>query len=749
LEYNIIKENNEEFKITTYNDISVIIHLKTGYYNAAKICSDNNKMFKNLNRNTSFQEKMKLIKKFYNIQDELKYELNNIFTNRFSGTYIHPKLVNYVCMWADHIYALKVDQIMDLMNKELYKKNITLEDKIKELECKIKDHCTPINRSIKTHLYIIKSRNGYRFSYKTQPLVNKTNIVKEYQFINADDVKKILIKNIKYLDNVLMYEGKGIYNIFDLNKLDEIINNIKNNIFKVERLSIKDEIKNKLQLLKSSKNQVSINHYSGKLYEYIFAYERNLTLWNNLSQEFLNRYNETLSDHGVDVVDEQRLHFYQLKYYPNRYLSAYHVSSFLKFIDNFSDESAKFFLVCPETTKITNEDIILFNQYNINIIRYDNISLNNVVEERPDDDLISFTKQFYNEHQNKKFPQEELCIEINKKFNTYYKNINHIVRKFYKIYPEYREEKKNISNLIDQYILNNWDKSNIDLSNDIKEKFNIQMNADWIQNKRLTIDKENTKSIKSKKIMNDIEQWIIKEENWYQTDQWKIEKIKELFDVDKSISSIRHITHRKLAKYNQGIKREDGTIYYLTSPYREQSKHSNEINEYIKENWEKDRKILSKEIKEKFNYDITPYAIDSRKGKIRSENDKYKSKKHTQEEYEKIDQYIKDNWHKTAEILLIELKNIFNYSMKIQTIIDRRLKIKDTNQNYRCKQFNNNENEIVSNFIIKNINSDNLFQLIESNLNLKIIPEVIEKKRNKLQKIKIKQELEKQQKLEK
>jgi hypothetical protein len=673
LKYEIVKENNEEFKITTYNDISVIIHLKTGYYNATKMCSDNNVEFRKINQNQSFQQKIIKTKKYYNIQEELKYELRYGFTGRFTGTYIHSKLVNYVCMWANDEYAFKVDHIMDLIN-------ITLEDKIKQLECQIKDHCTPVNRSIKTYLYITKTKTDlYRIFHLNYYLVNRKNLIKEYKFINADDVHKILKKNIRYLDNILIHIGGGIYDVFDLDKLDQIINDIKNNTFKVEKLSIKDEIKNKLQLLKLNKNKSISGYYSGKLYEYIFAYERNLTLWNNLSQEFLNKYNEILLDHGVDIVDEQKLHFYQLKHYPNRYLPSSHVSSFLKFIDNCSIELAKFFLVCPETTKITDEDIILFNQYNIQIIRYDNVSLNDLVEEHQfDDNLINFIKQFYDKHQNKQFSNEELCIEVNKKFNTYYKNISRMIVNFYKLYPEYREKRKNISNLINRYILENWDFSNVSLSNNIKEKFNIEMNADWIQNKRLTLDKENTESTKSKKIMNDIEQWIIKEENWYQTDQWKIEKIKELFGVEKTISSIRHISSRRLKKYSEGIKREDGSIYYLTSPYQEQYKQDGTINEYIKENWEKDRKILSKEIKEKFNYDITPQAIGSRQSKIRSETDekKYKNNCFTKIENKEINDFILTHINIKNDELSQMVKNELNFSINPMAVNRRKIKLK-------------------------------------------------------------------------
>jgi hypothetical protein len=42
-----IKINNE-FERATYNGISIIRHIKSGYINATKICIDNHRRFKNL-----------------------------------------------------------------------------------------------------------------------------------------------------------------------------------------------------------------------------------------------------------------------------------------------------------------------------------------------------------------------------------------------------------------------------------------------------------------------------------------------------------------------------------------------------------------------------------------------------------------------------------------------------------------------------------------------------------------------------
>ena len=54
-------ENGEDFDFTTYNDITVIIHVKSGYYNAGKLCSDIGYEFKSLNRNQGFQRKIQML----------------------------------------------------------------------------------------------------------------------------------------------------------------------------------------------------------------------------------------------------------------------------------------------------------------------------------------------------------------------------------------------------------------------------------------------------------------------------------------------------------------------------------------------------------------------------------------------------------------------------------------------------------------------------------------------------------------
>ena len=141
-------ENNEEFDFTTYNDITVIIHVKSGYYNAGKLCSDNGKRYPDLSRNQSYISYLDAVHKLVQkCTSGILFEFNEGFSNKVRGTYVHPLLVDYICTWISPKYRIKVATIMNTINKELHLRNMKLDEKIKEMDDKVKDLCLPINRS--------------------------------------------------------------------------------------------------------------------------------------------------------------------------------------------------------------------------------------------------------------------------------------------------------------------------------------------------------------------------------------------------------------------------------------------------------------------------------------------------------------------------------------------------------------------------------------------------------------------------
>ena len=52
----------------------------------------------------------------------------------FQGAYIHKCLIRYLCEWYDFKYSRIVDKIMNMTNEEIKLRNISIEDKLKEIE---------------------------------------------------------------------------------------------------------------------------------------------------------------------------------------------------------------------------------------------------------------------------------------------------------------------------------------------------------------------------------------------------------------------------------------------------------------------------------------------------------------------------------------------------------------------------------------------------------------------------------------
>ena len=144
MQEDVIEYKGEKFFKTTYNGISVIRD-SNGYYQASKICRDNDKDFYEWKRNERTNRLIQIYSNTLRITDksgtensrfrntELFYKKTGEF-HEFQGYYIHRKLVNDLCMWCNLEYAVKVNEIMDLIDEELNIRNLNLETKIKEME---------------------------------------------------------------------------------------------------------------------------------------------------------------------------------------------------------------------------------------------------------------------------------------------------------------------------------------------------------------------------------------------------------------------------------------------------------------------------------------------------------------------------------------------------------------------------------------------------------------------------------------
>ena len=197
-----IISNGETFKLTTYNGISVMID-SNGFYNASKICSDNQKRFNDISGSKYWNEYLDEISSVLKIpQTDLIVEKLD-FSNDVKGIYIHPKLVNYLCMHVNYKYAILVGEIMDLYNQKILENNSTLENEIKDL----KELAVPKKTNNKKLRIMKIEDNLYKISGDSSRSDNKLPypVIKTYVFASSMNVRQKIIrdkvvKNFKFTD---------------------------------------------------------------------------------------------------------------------------------------------------------------------------------------------------------------------------------------------------------------------------------------------------------------------------------------------------------------------------------------------------------------------------------------------------------------------------------------------------------------------------------------------------------------------
>lgn len=208
---NKIISNGETFTKTDYNGISVIID-SNGYYNASKICKDNKKLFKDISRNNYWIEYL----------DELTYggDFSTIdlvkeklqFSKYIRGYYIHPKLVNWLCMHLDYKYAIKVSEIMDLMNERIHLNQSNLEEEIEKLKkenIKLKKLAVPEGTNNKLLRILKISDNSYKitadshrpdkyFKNKGYEIINKFILPASMNVRDVLKINKIIESDLRF-----------------------------------------------------------------------------------------------------------------------------------------------------------------------------------------------------------------------------------------------------------------------------------------------------------------------------------------------------------------------------------------------------------------------------------------------------------------------------------------------------------------------------------------------------------------------
>lgn len=147
-----------EFVEATYNGMAIIKETGTNFINASYFCGQFNKRFRKLFENHSWQEYIdEFENEYYSDSDKSTrpekgmwskpwlYKLNSGIPDslkRLRGTYIDPRLINYVALWINPRYAIQVSKIMDTINDNVH---IQLE---KQQLADTPEHAEPIFKSV-------------------------------------------------------------------------------------------------------------------------------------------------------------------------------------------------------------------------------------------------------------------------------------------------------------------------------------------------------------------------------------------------------------------------------------------------------------------------------------------------------------------------------------------------------------------------------------------------------------------------
>jgi hypothetical protein len=115
-----LTSNEKIFTQGTYNGIAIIKRDRDGFINATAMCNQFNRRFRKIFENYAWQGYFNEFKTQYEAAQPGAtsiYELKKGYSREFHGTYVHPKLINYIAIWASPRYAVVVGEIMDTINE--------------------------------------------------------------------------------------------------------------------------------------------------------------------------------------------------------------------------------------------------------------------------------------------------------------------------------------------------------------------------------------------------------------------------------------------------------------------------------------------------------------------------------------------------------------------------------------------------------------------------------------------------------
>lgn len=257
IQINNFDYKNRHFTKAKYFGYEILINDEDKYINITKLLNmineehrKNNKRLKqyyDYKQTEDYKEYFEFLNKKLNTQNSgcsnLEYKIKGNQYMSITGTYIHPKLLNCVLMWADKKYAFYVSEIMEQLNnndinkvnesveklktnnEQLQQENQKLKNEINEDKPKlIPVQSNELNTNVKIKVYENLNDSGktYKISYDQRKYLDKTEykLIKEYQTNSASNITKSNGLKQYYIDKKTR--------VFKSDNLNDVINYLNN-----------------------------------------------------------------------------------------------------------------------------------------------------------------------------------------------------------------------------------------------------------------------------------------------------------------------------------------------------------------------------------------------------------------------------------------------------------------------------------------------------------------------------------------
>lgn len=397
----VLEYRGRRFYKTTYFNIPCI-RSENNYYNFTKIVQDHG--YRDLERITravfwkdyfdSFSkshrinvETCEIIKSDVDVEGYARITESNIMfsiMNQYgvnkclNGRYYPKQMLPFLCIHINQMFSDIISEELNMLDDEIHKKESSLEERIKQqasliesLQMRLRNSNAGFNHEHPGSIVIHETSGcNYKLTFK---------VVNVQQSDYPDDVVVPNVYNIDKMKQLILFYTK--------NNCIEDIQHIGASIFKssIERIigiieelqsfkfhpayNIDDLIHKHVYNTELATN--NYNSYIGTLFELYCAKRFSLPIYRLATAEFLSLSKQ---DHGVDLMDIDRMIIAQCKYYSVRTLDETKLKTFMDFCQCMDDWHR--ILYINSSAKISS-DVIKASENNLfEIVRIDDIEFN-------------------------------------------------------------------------------------------------------------------------------------------------------------------------------------------------------------------------------------------------------------------------------------------------------------------------------------------------------------------------------------